>query len=139
MGIRETDGLVLSQLVAVPDNRRNTGLQDVLRVLCQENIVPELHAGGCAVVGTIEELMVNLDEPVRQHRDEITATMDGDELDRLKAEEKRLVAKKQEAMDKKLQADDAADKRYYADRMAELKADWHCCAGASPASAPKPT
>src|SRR5262249_38904438 len=51
VGIRETDGLVLvAKLVAVPDDHRNCGLQDLLRVLCQENIVPEPHAGGCAVV-----------------------------------------------------------------------------------------
>jgi hypothetical protein len=69
----------------------------------------------------VEALTVNFDELVRQHREEITATVDVQELDRLRAEEKRLAAKKQEAIDKELEADDAADKRHYAALVAEFK------------------
>ena len=62
-----------------------------------------------------------LPDLVSRYCDQITSTVDANELERLKAEEKRLAARKQEAMWKELYADDADDKRYYAERVAEFK------------------
>jgi len=67
-------------------------------------------------------LTEKLDDLVAEYRERITASVDGEELARLKAQEERLAAKKQEAMDRELDADDAADKRHYANRVAEFKA-----------------
>jgi hypothetical protein len=71
--------------------------------------------------GMIEGLTVELPDLVSKYRDQIGTTVDTAELERLKAEEQRLVAKKNEARDKELYADDADDKRYYTERVAEFK------------------
>jgi DNA invertase Pin-like site-specific DNA recombinase len=71
--------------------------------------------------GMVEALTVKLPDLVNEYRDQIGATVDTAELERLRAEEQRLVAKKNEARDKELYADDDDDKRYYAARLAEFK------------------
>lgn len=70
-----------------------------------------------------QALSVDLDSLIEQHRQEILAsTVDPTELDRLKAQEKRLIAKKAEAQQKGLDADDPDDKRVYANAEAGYKA-----------------
>lgn len=71
--------------------------------------------------GMKDALTVNLDRLVEEYRSQITTTVDAEEFERMKAQEARLVQKKQDAMDKELDADDAADKRHYANRVAEFK------------------
>jgi DNA invertase Pin-like site-specific DNA recombinase len=70
--------------------------------------------------GMIEGLTVQLPDLINEYRDQIGTTVDTAELERLKAEEHRLVTKKNEARDKELYADDPDDKCYYAARMAEF-------------------
>jgi hypothetical protein len=62
-----------------------------------------------------------LDDLVRQYRDDLGASVDSKELSRLRAEEQRLMRKKDEARERELHADDAEDKRYYAGQFAEFK------------------
>jgi hypothetical protein len=71
--------------------------------------------------GMIEGLTVQLPGLVSEYRGQIGITVDTAELERLKADEQRLVTKKNEARDKELYADDADDKHYYAARVAEFK------------------
>jgi hypothetical protein len=71
--------------------------------------------------GMIEGLTVQLPDLINEYRDQIGTTVDTGALERLKAEEHRLMTKKNEARDKELDADDPDDKRYYAARVAEFK------------------
>jgi DNA invertase Pin-like site-specific DNA recombinase len=71
--------------------------------------------------GMFEALTAELPDLVSKYRDQIGAMVDNAELERMKAEERRLMGKKNEARDKELYADDAEDKRYYAARVAEFK------------------
>jgi hypothetical protein len=68
-------------------------------------------------------LSQELDGLVMRYREAIAATVDAEELGRLKAREQKLVRMKQEAQDKELEADDADDKRHYAERVAGFKGE----------------
>jgi site-specific DNA recombinase len=71
--------------------------------------------------GAQKAVMEDLDALVAAYHDEICSTIDASELERMKAEERRLRTKKDEARDREMHADDADDKRYYASQLSEFK------------------
>jgi site-specific DNA recombinase len=89
--------------------------------LCSPRLVDAGVAEEAVWEGARKAVTEDLDALVAAHRDEICSTIDASELERMKAEEKRLCTKKDEARDKEMHADDADDKRYYAGQLSEFK------------------
>jgi DNA invertase Pin-like site-specific DNA recombinase len=73
--------------------------------------------------GLRKAVVDDLDQLVARYREEITASVDAEELDRLKAQEKRLKAKYDEARARELATDDQNDKQFYAGQMSQFKAE----------------
>ena len=71
--------------------------------------------------GIISALTTELDSLIAQHRAAIVNTIDAEELEQARKEERRLVRKMQEAIDCKLKADDKDEKAAYSNHVEGFK------------------
>jgi len=73
--------------------------------------------------GVADALIAQLPDLVRRHQDQMNDSFDAAELDSMKAREKKLAAKLDEARRKEILADDAEAKETYSNLVAELKGE----------------
>jgi hypothetical protein len=89
--------------------------------LCEQDSIKAQDFEEAIWEGWRKALTADLDANIERYRDEIAATVDAEEVKRLRANEERLVRKLREAIDKGLDADDPDEKKRYAERVADYK------------------
>jgi site-specific DNA recombinase len=91
------------------------------QALCGERAVKAEILEEAVWNGMVEGLTGKLEQLVREHREAIVAENTTAEMSQLRALEKKLVGKMQQAIDGALDADDADEKRRYSERVTDFK------------------